>query len=317
MTTLNFLLAHAVARTLEPGDEIVVTDLDHDANVSPWLLVAEDHDLVVRHAPIRTGDGTLDEDALEALAGRAHARGGVHARLERPRLDHRRRADRRRGRDASGRSRGPTPCTWRRTAACGARELGIHVLLCSPYKFFGPAPGRGRDRAGAGRVAAGGPGAPGRRVAARPPVRDGHPVPRGDRRHHGRDRIPPLGSGMAAWTPPSSGSGTTRRRCRAASSRRPRPCPGSSCTGSPIPSAWVSARPLSASTSPAGSRGGSRPSWRRARSMSGTANYYALAPMRALGLAERGAVRAGFLHYTTEDEVDRLPAALADLSGRA
>ena len=46
-------------------------------------------------------------------------------------------------------------------------------------------------------------------------------------------------------------------------------------------------------------------------------NYYALAPMRALGLAERGAVRAGFLHYTTEDEVDRLPAALADLSGRA
>ena len=40
MTTLNFLLAHAVARTLEPGDEIVVTNLDHDANVSPWLLVA-------------------------------------------------------------------------------------------------------------------------------------------------------------------------------------------------------------------------------------------------------------------------------------
>ena len=37
MTTLNFLLAHAVARTLKPGDEIVVTQLDHDANVSPWL----------------------------------------------------------------------------------------------------------------------------------------------------------------------------------------------------------------------------------------------------------------------------------------
>ena len=41
MTTLNFQLAHAVARTLEPGDEIVVTALDHDANVAPWLLVAE------------------------------------------------------------------------------------------------------------------------------------------------------------------------------------------------------------------------------------------------------------------------------------
>ena len=69
MTTLNFLLAHAVARTLRPGDEIVVTQLDHDANVSPWLLVAEDNDLVIRHAPIRRDDVTLDHDALEALVG--------------------------------------------------------------------------------------------------------------------------------------------------------------------------------------------------------------------------------------------------------
>ena len=44
-------------------------------------------------------------------------------------------------------------------------------------------------------------------------------------------------------------------------------------------------------------------------------DYYALAPMRALGLSERGAVRAGFLHYTTEDEVDRLLTALNELSG--
>ena len=43
MTTLNFALAHAVARTLQPGDEIVVTELDHDANVAPWLRVADDH----------------------------------------------------------------------------------------------------------------------------------------------------------------------------------------------------------------------------------------------------------------------------------
>ena len=45
-------------------------------------------------------------------------------------------------------------------------------------------------------------------------------------------------------------------------------------------------------------------------------DYYALAPMQALGLADRGAVRAGFLHYTTEDEVDRLVAALIDLAGK-
>ncbi|HYN18962.1 MAG TPA: aminotransferase class V-fold PLP-dependent enzyme, partial [Actinomycetes bacterium] len=69
MTTLNFLLAHAVARTLQPGDEVLVTALDHDANISPWLLVAADHDLVVRQAPIRVSDVTLDHDAVEELIG--------------------------------------------------------------------------------------------------------------------------------------------------------------------------------------------------------------------------------------------------------
>ena len=69
MTTLNFLLAHAVARTLEPGDEIVTTALDHDANISPWLLVARDHGLTVRQAPLSTDDMTLDHGALEDLIG--------------------------------------------------------------------------------------------------------------------------------------------------------------------------------------------------------------------------------------------------------
>jgi selenocysteine lyase/cysteine desulfurase len=47
-------------------------------------------------------------------------------------------------------------------------------------------------------------------------------------------------------------------------------------------------------------------------------DYYALEPMRALGLAEHGgAVRAGFLHYTTEEEVDRLLAALGELVSRS
>jgi cysteine desulfurase family protein (TIGR01976 family) len=68
-TTINFLLAHAVARTLEPGDEIIVTELDHDANVSPWLLVAGDRGLAVRTASLDPADGTLDLDALEAELG--------------------------------------------------------------------------------------------------------------------------------------------------------------------------------------------------------------------------------------------------------
>jgi cysteine desulfurase family protein (TIGR01976 family) len=66
-TTINFQLAHALARTLKPGDEIIVTELDHDANVAPWLLVAADHGLAVRTARLDPRDGTLDEAALEDL----------------------------------------------------------------------------------------------------------------------------------------------------------------------------------------------------------------------------------------------------------
>ena len=66
-TTINFLLAHALARTLNPGDEIIVTEIDHDANVSPWLLIAGDRDLTVHTAPLDPEDGTLDLDAVEGL----------------------------------------------------------------------------------------------------------------------------------------------------------------------------------------------------------------------------------------------------------
>src|SRR6187551_540622 len=53
MTTLNFALTRTLGRELSPGDEIVVTRLDHDANVSPWLELANDLDLVVRYADLR------------------------------------------------------------------------------------------------------------------------------------------------------------------------------------------------------------------------------------------------------------------------
>ena len=48
-------------------DEIIVTELDHDANVSPWLLIAADHGLVARTAPLDPRDATLRLDALEGL----------------------------------------------------------------------------------------------------------------------------------------------------------------------------------------------------------------------------------------------------------
>jgi cysteine desulfurase family protein (TIGR01976 family) len=67
MTTLTFHLSRSLARTLQPGDEIVVTRLDHDANISPWLLVAEDRGCVVRWLDFDPEDGTLRLDQLDEL----------------------------------------------------------------------------------------------------------------------------------------------------------------------------------------------------------------------------------------------------------
>jgi cysteine desulfurase family protein (TIGR01976 family) len=66
MTTLSFSVNRALGRLLSPGDEIVITRLDHDANVSPWLLLARDTGAVVRWVDIREEDCTLDMASLEA-----------------------------------------------------------------------------------------------------------------------------------------------------------------------------------------------------------------------------------------------------------
>ncbi len=80
MTTLNFSLTRALAKTLKAGDEIVLTRMDHDANVAPWLRIAEDYSLVVRWVDIHTEDCTLDMDTLEAaLTDRTRIVATVHA----------------------------------------------------------------------------------------------------------------------------------------------------------------------------------------------------------------------------------------------
>ena len=136
MTALNFLLTRAFARTLSAGDEIVVTMLDHDANVAPWLELARDLDLVVRVAGL-TDDLELDYDDLAA------------------RLSERTRVV---SFPVAANSVGTAPDVARVVAL--AHEAGalawadavhyaphgpidvaawdVDVLVCSPYKFFGP-----------------------------------------------------------------------------------------------------------------------------------------------------------------------------------
>ncbi len=68
MTSLNFALSRTLARTLQPSDEVLVTRLDHDANVAPWLELAHDHGIVVRLVDVNP-DTTLDVSDLERLLG--------------------------------------------------------------------------------------------------------------------------------------------------------------------------------------------------------------------------------------------------------
>src|SRR5215831_6901801 len=60
MTSLTFAMSRAIGRELKPGDEILVTRLDHDANVSPWITMAEDRGVSVRWVEIHDEDCTLD-----------------------------------------------------------------------------------------------------------------------------------------------------------------------------------------------------------------------------------------------------------------
>lgn len=67
MTSLTFSISRAIAREWAPGDEIVVTRIDHDANISPWLRAAEDRGVLVRWLDFRTKDCTLSLDTLPDL----------------------------------------------------------------------------------------------------------------------------------------------------------------------------------------------------------------------------------------------------------
>src|SRR5947199_5497429 len=88
MTTLTLALSRAIGRTWRPGDEVLVTRSDHDANVTPWALAARDAGAVVHHVNIRREDCTLDLDDLRrklssrtrlvAVGAASNATGTVH-----------------------------------------------------------------------------------------------------------------------------------------------------------------------------------------------------------------------------------------------
>jgi cysteine desulfurase family protein (TIGR01976 family) len=304
MTTLNFQLAHALARTLEPGDEIVVTGLDHDANVSPWLLVARDHGVAVRTAPINTDDVTLDEDALEELIGERTrvvaftlASNAVGSIPDAPRIAA---AARRVG--ALAWADGVHLAPHRRLRA---REWGLDVLLCSPYKFFGPHLGVAAIRPDLARSL------PADRVRPASEEPPGHRFETGTQSHEAI-----AGALAAIRYLRSLGEGDLDlafqriQEHETALSERFLSGVPENLTLYGIPRAEGRTPTFCFNLDGEEPRAvAERLAERDIYVWDG--DYYALEPMRALGLGAAGAVRAGFLHYTTEGEVDRLLEALA------
>ena len=137
MTTLTFAMSRAIGRELKPGDEILVTRLDHDANVSPWLAMAEDRGIPVRWAEIHDADCTLDmadlaskinkNTKLVAVGCASNAVGTINPVEEIVRLAH-----------AVGALVYVDAVHYTPHGLIDVAALDCDFLACSTYKFFGP-----------------------------------------------------------------------------------------------------------------------------------------------------------------------------------
>ncbi|HEX8217931.1 MAG TPA: cysteine desulfurase-like protein [Chloroflexia bacterium] len=135
MTTLTYAVSRAIGRDLNPGDELIVTELDHDANVSPWRDLAE-RGVAVRRVPVHV-DCTLDMEAFgdllsprTRLVAVTHASNAVGTVPDLPRIVEMAHA--------------VGALVWVDAVHYGphgpidVQALDVDYLVCSSYKFFGP-----------------------------------------------------------------------------------------------------------------------------------------------------------------------------------
>lgn len=318
MTTINFNLVHAFCRTLEPGDEIVLTSLDHDANVSPWLLCAKDHGLVVRFADVRDGDLQVTPEALQAVAGPrtkvcaftlasnavgtmpdAHALAAVaHSVGALAWMDCVHYAPHRR---------------------IDVVALGADVLLCSPYKFFGPHQGLGFAR---------------KELLENWPadrVRPASQFPAGHRFETGTMSHEALAGVTAAIDFVASFGEGANRRAKLDDAFRDivayetgltarmldglAEVPGMTLYGITDPALAPVRTPTFTFTLPGITPRQVCEQLAQRGILGWDGNYYALGIMDRLGLeGHGGATRLGFLRYTSEEEVDRTLEALTEIA---
>ncbi|MBA3243751.1 MAG: cysteine desulfurase-like protein [Actinobacteria bacterium] len=298
MTALNFLLTRAFARTMRAGDEVVVTALDHDANIAPWLELAHDLGIVVRIAGL-TEELEVDYDDLARLLSdrtrvvafpvAANSVGSAPDVGRIVELAH-----------EAGALAWADAVHYAPHGPIDVAAWDVDVLICSPYKFFGPHLGLAygkRETLESWRPYK-------VRPASNEPV--GHRFELGTSQHEllagfvaAVDHLDSLG-----WDAIQSHETALSERFLAGIPDRielygPRTMAGrvpTFCFNIPGRSPESVAVALAKKDLAV---------WH--------GDYYAVETMRYLGL-EEGAVRAGIVHYNTEEEIDRLLASLAELA---
>ena len=297
MTTLNFALSRALGRELAPGDEIVVTKLDHDANISPWLELAHDLGLRVVFAEIRD-DTCLDVEHLESLLSErtrvvafpwaSNAVGTLVDVARVAELAH-----------SVGALAWVDAVHYAPHGPIDVAATGVDVLVCSPYKFFGPHLGIAFARAEL-------------LERWRPyKVRPAPERPAGARFETGtlpHELLAGLVAaveyvesvGFDAIVPYERGLGERFLAGLPESCR----LHGLSGMEGRVPTFCVHVRGLTPDMAAERLAGRGFATW--------SGNYYAVEVMARLGLPD-GALRVGIVHYNTADEVDRLLVALGEL----
>ena len=318
MTTLTLGLARALGRTWVAGDEVIVTRLDHDANITPWVQAASDAGATVHHLRFHPEDCTLDLDHLREFLGprtrlvavgcASNAVGTVNPVLEITRLAH-----------AAGALVFVDAVHLAPHALLDVAAWDCDFLCCSAYKFFGPHVGilyGKRSHLESLPV-----------YKLRPPSEElPHRWETGTQSHEGIAGTLAAINYLADLGREGGDPGLDRRSAlRAAFERIGRherslmeaalaalgSLPGVRVFGITDP------RRLDERAPTFGFTLAGRASREVAAKLAGggvfvwSGHFYALSVVQDLRLAPEGLVRAGFLHYNTPAEVERLRQALA------
>ena len=316
MTTLTFHLARGLGRAWGAGDELVVTELDHHANVAPWRALERDRGLTVRTVPLDPATGQLDWKVLEeavgprtrllAIGAASNALGTITDVARAAELVH-----------AAGGLCFVDAVHFAPHSLVDVTRLGCDFLACSAYKFYGPHVG---VLYGRGALLAE------LEIPKLAPAPDAPPerIETGTLNHEGI-----AGAAAAVEFLASLAEGPTRRErlARAYAELHLRAqrllvrlwrglgaIPGVRMYG---PEPGVPRTPTVAFTVAGRSPEAVAAALGREGVFVSNGDFYATSVVERLGLAPDGLLRAGCACYTTEEEIDRLVAGVARLAGSA